>query len=255
MSKVASPTALKKRLDRFFFNSVPARTGLCEFVTDLTLITEAYVFGGLIRDIAFEGMRHFDSDVDIVYHAESSDAVMQYIRRYPHQVNKFGGVRFQVQSWQVDAWPIEQTWAFAAGVRNYASVNSLLETTITTWDSALYRLNDRRLILAEDFFPGLESGTLDLVLPENPNRLGLLVRLMRLLCGERVEAISPAVSKHLKYALQEHHINEIVEYEGAAYETRVLTKEFIKSVAAELATISDDSQVMRWGCRQRSLGL
>ena len=253
ITKVSNPTALKKRLDRFFFDSVPARTGLSKFVTDLTEITEAYAFGGLIRDIAFDGTRKFASDVDIVYRGES-EAVTRFIQCFPYKTNKFGGARIEVQSWLIDIWPVEQTWAFSTGAQDYSCVQSLLNTTITTWDSALYSLNDKSLILGDKFFSGMESGTLDLVLAENPNRLGLLVRLMRHLSGERVKAITPTVSELLMRALQDHRACEIVEYEGESYEQRLLTEDFIKSVRTALTSTNDECENRSWENRQLCLG-
>ncbi|WP_287815125.1 hypothetical protein [Pseudomonas sp.] len=195
--------ALRKRIIRFFDSY--ARAQILNFVRHLSAIGEVYVFGGLIRDIALFGGKEFNSDIDLV--VECSQVDLDYFFSACEllaQRNKFGGYRTILDGWSVDVWAVEETWAFKEGLVEYSGVESLLSTTVTTWESVLFSFRTRKIISSMDYLERISRGELDVVLVENPNRLGVLLKLLKAMCDKRARIVMPGALAYLKVELLEY---------------------------------------------------
>lgn len=217
---------LKKRLLRFFDEASESRKYLTKFLNEFSLASPAYVFGGVVRDIALFGVKPFRSDVDIVF-TEHSNEVERFLADYNATKNKFGGYRLDVGDWQVDIWQADKSWAFRQGYRKYNDINSMLETTITNWDAVLFDWNEKALICKSDYIDNLKSRYLDIVLNDNPNSIGVLVRLLRTCASKEVHQISYNVSSLLMDGLRKHTYEDISSYELESYDDAFINSHLI----------------------------
>lgn len=219
-------SVLKKRLQRFFDPESKTRQDLCQFLNTLSDKIDVYIYGGVIRDIALHGVASFKSDIDIVFTGNET-ALDPIWGAYGAQRNNFGGRRLSVGHWQVDIWSAESTWAFKEGYKQFESIESMLDTTITNWDAILYHWKDEKIICKADYFKDLSNCYLDVVLDKNPNALGMYTRIMRYCAGKAAaKEVSPRVVHLLKLAFETYSKRELLEYEERSFKDRYLANAY-----------------------------
>lgn len=200
MSRAPDRAALKKRLDRFFWEnrSGPMRLLQSFLERDLRPLGDAAVIGGLVRDFARGGREAFASDVDIVIDAPSSE-VSDLAGRLSAQVNRFGGFGCRVGPWRVDFWALETTWAVRCGGAKADRLSDLVGCTFFDWDSALYRLWDRELVVPSDYLDRIASSVLDVRFRPTPSPEGNLLRAIR-----RLMLWNARAGDNLRSFIEEH---------------------------------------------------
>lgn len=196
-------------------------TLLSRILDGLVSLSPTYLFGGVIRDIALFGNRvPFRSDVDIVCDAQEQ-LLRDFLKAYSDGCslgrNKYGGFRIRTDFWSVDIWSAETTWAFRRGLRAYEGIQSLLDTTITNWESILFPLRGGSLICRKGYFTDIRGGLLDIVLRENPNPLGMYVKVIRSYAGKGATQVTGGVVDLLCEAAAEYSFEELQLYERSHY--------------------------------------
>ena len=222
MISVASDAdKLANRVRSFVMEERARDAGLARLLDEV--VSPAYLFGGVVRDLALYGRRGLSGgevDIDIVCGARgrSGDVFFEDLKSRAGVVkNRFGGLRMTTDRWNVDIWPAEETWAFRTGNARYESVESLLKTTITNWEAVLYRLNGGPLMHRPRYFEEICSGYLDVVLDDNPNRLGMYVRLVRACIAGPVSCLSGKARAVFKGAAEQYSFEELKSYERGHY--------------------------------------
>lgn len=216
--------SFKKRVVRFFGSS--KRAEVLELIERLSVFGEVLVFGGLLRDIALFGAKGFNSDIDLVVDC-SVDRLASFFSEgeLVFNRNKFGGYRAEVGGWTIDVWPIRETWAFKHGCVAYNGRESLLLTTITNWDAVIFSFKDKRIMSNPFYLDCLRRGELDIVLTENPNKAGVLIRVVRTICDKRAKVLMPRLLKYLKQELPKWTSSQIAsaqeELFGKVYLSRI----------------------------------
>ncbi|MCQ3000763.1 hypothetical protein NLO98_13500 [Pseudomonas syringae] len=202
--------AFKKRIVRFFDSS--KRSEVLSFITHLSHVGEVLVFGGLLRDIALFGSKGFNSDIDLVVDC-SVEGLKAFFDGGKHAFkrNKFGGYRLEVGGWTVDVWPIRETWAFKHTPITYVGRESLLLTTITNWDSVIYSFKDKKIISSSCYLDCIRYGELDIVLTDNPNEAGVLMRVIKAICDKHAKVLMPRLLGYLKQELPKWQASQIVK--------------------------------------------
>lgn len=200
MSRAPDRTALKKRLDRFFWENRSGEMRLLRsfLERDLRPLGDAAVVGGLVRDFARGGREAFASDVDIVIDARAG-AVSDLARRLSAQANRFGGFGCRVGPWRVDFWALETTWAARCGGAKADHLSDLVGCTFFDWDGALYRLWDRQLVAPGDYLDRIASSVLDVRFRPTPSPEGNLLRAIR-----RLVLWNARAGDHLRLFVEEH---------------------------------------------------
>jgi len=180
MSPAPDRAALKKRLDRFFWENGSGEMRLLRafLERDLRPLGDAAVVGGLVRDFARGGREAFASDVDIVIDARAG-AVSELAGRLSAQANRFGGFGCRVGPWRVDFWALETTWAVRCGGAKADRLSDLVNCTFFDWDGALYRLFDQQLVIPGDYLDRIASSVLDVRFRPTPSPEGNLLRAIR----------------------------------------------------------------------------
>ncbi len=226
MATVVNNTqALKKRLLRLL-SFKDDQGNLDNFLSTVSAEGELFLFGGAIRDVALHGISSFSSDLDFVFDGGNTRLKL-LLSDYDIEENKYGGFRINISGYDIDIWALEKTWAFQKQLVKYDSVESLLKTTITNWDSCLFSWNKKSLILSENYLNDLRAGFLDVVLKENPNELGMLVRVLRCFALKEANKFSNKLIDLVFYNLQEYSVSEILDYERMSYEKIYISRNII----------------------------
>jgi predicted nucleotidyltransferase len=192
-----------------------------DFLSDALPYGDLYLFGGILRDLALLGRRGFSSDIDLVVEGEWSHCV-EYLESRGARRNKFGGFRLFVAEWPVDIWNAEETWAIRQGLVTYRGIASLTETTVLNWDAILMNWRTRRFVHRHRYLEDISERLLDIVLEENPNPLGMVVRVFRHLCLKDARKITPSAAKYLAEATARYSYQEIKDQEVLSYGTSII---------------------------------
>lgn len=145
----------------------------------LSSLGSVALIGGAIRDVARAGRQGFSSDLDFVIYDGDHGHFSAQMKRHHGLENKFGGYGLHGFGWKVDVWHLQDTWAKTAGLVDVKAPRDLLQCTFFDWDSAIYEIGTRKLVLPEDYLERLRSNVMDIRLEKNPNPHGSLVRALR----------------------------------------------------------------------------
>ncbi len=200
------------------------RQNICEFLDLITYMVpdgEVYLFGGILRDIALFGKRGFDSDVDVVVDG-SWETCVNYLESLGAIRNKFGGYRLTVGQWPVDIWGAKKTWAIEQKLVKYEGMSSLTKTTVLNWDAILMNWKTKNFICSNNYLQELSDRRLNIVLQQNPNPLGMFVRVLRHLCLKETKSISTSAIKYLIQSTKKYCINEVLESEYKSYKNNLI---------------------------------
>jgi predicted nucleotidyltransferase len=182
----------KRRLGKFVKIATNKSLELANVFDSLRSVGNVVIFGGLVRDVTLFGSAQFRSDIDLVVDVEDRRALEIALRRHACSHTNFGGYRLKVDSWHVDVWPFRKTWAIAHGFVEATRLEDLVNTTFFNWDAAFFSLDTGKLTHRDDYLDALNNLYLDVVLPTNPNPVGMAQRALRLV--KRTGAtISPAL--------------------------------------------------------------
>lgn len=177
---------------------------------------DVYLFGGMLRDLALYGRKGFTSDIDVVVDGDWSELV-KYMEHLDARKNKFGGYRLNVGSWPVDIWNARDTWAVKQAYVAYDGISSLLDTTVLNWDAILMNWRTRSFVTRPNYLEMLQKRTLHVVLEQNPNPLGMAVRVFRHLCMKDARKISAAAANYLARCTRTYSFDQLCQSERRSY--------------------------------------
>jgi hypothetical protein len=210
---------VEQRIDAFFASESKHQAARALLDT-LAVDHKVWIFGGMIRDISLFGYHGFVSDIDIVIDANREDVervISRYISHDGLTFNKFGGIRFSYQGVDFDAWCLADTWAFQEKLIPLHDVESLLRTTLLSWDAVLYDVLSRKIISPCNYFQDLKRGHLELVLRETPNETGSLIKVLRTIFTKKVRTIGPELRGYLAQNLRRYDFQTLHHYELTHY--------------------------------------
>lgn len=196
--KVKTPGHLKKRLDYFFSEDSSVQAPLARFIKKNFSDCDAYVFGGVIREIGIHGKKLFKSDVDIVYTKFLDVGKISDLNSVVINKNKFGGYRTEVDGWSIDFWRAKDSWAFKYGGKEYEGVESLLETTQTNFESSLYSISSKRIICRCSFFKDFLNGYMEIVNPDAPDKRKMMAKVVGNIYSSFVSECDQSVARFVR---------------------------------------------------------
>jgi hypothetical protein len=190
-----------------------------DFISSAIPNGRLYLFGGIVRDLALFGKRGFNSDIDLVADGDW-EVIIPFIENLGAIRNKFGGYRFNINSYDIDIWGAKQTWAIKQGHVSYNGISSLLDTTVLNWDAIVMNWDTKQFIHKKEYFDDLINRHLEIVLEFNPNPLGMFVRVLRHLIQKNAESISFESVECLhklasQFGFEELHYSELKSYGDA----------------------------------------
>lgn len=233
MAIAKTKNALKQRIERFFDSSNSARAEANDVLSSLSGVTDLYIFGGMIRDICLFGSKGFKSDIDIICNSDKRSLInaLNFKNIIEINENKFGGFRISKLELDIDIWCINDTWAFKNDIIKFEDINSILSTTLMTWDSILYDFSNKKIICNDDYLKDLLSGRLELVLEKTPNEIGAIVKILRTIYGKHAQTLGQKAATMLKRAIATYTPKELILYESNSYSTKYLNIERIETIS------------------------
>lgn len=236
MNIVKKPIHLKRRVRYFIDSERKDRKNVTAFLQALSRHSGLFIFGGMIRDIGLFGARGFNSDIDLVYDGSRSDLLQALTLHGVSDIreNKFGGFRLKQFEVDIDIWSIEETWAFKRNYINRDNVESLLSTTLMTWDAILYDMNRHQIIASADYLNDLKHGRLDLVLDKTPDEKSALIRILRTIYTKQVLWLGSHMNNFLLATLRKHHFDSLIKYEFEHYNTSTINELELEKLYSDL---------------------
>lgn len=204
---------------------------------------DVYLFGGLLRDLAFFGRHGFDSDLDLVVDG-GWDVCRNYLEKLGARKNKFGGYRLIVAGWPVDVWHARETWAIREGFVAYHGISSLTKTTILNWDAILMNWRTKQFIASDDYLDDIERRCLDVVLAENPNPIGMAVRVFRHLSAKDAKHVTIRAADCISHMAAQYSLDELRSFEIRSYRKPIID-EYIMGFFRNINIISAGSMKER----------
>jgi len=192
-----------------------------DFITDTLPDGDVYLFGGVLRDLALFGKKGFNSDIDMVVVGNWSHLVTHLLHLNAVK-NKFGGYRLTLGGWPIDIWNAEDTWAIKQQIVPYKGISSLIDTTVLNWDAILMNWRTREFICRKNYFKDIDLRVLDIVLENNPNPLGMAVRVFRHLYLKDARKITPTAAKYMANCAKQHTFEEFQIAEKNSYNNNVI---------------------------------
>ncbi|OBQ56761.1 hypothetical protein [Halodesulfovibrio spirochaetisodalis] len=111
-----------------------SRKDVSTFLDHLSTYGKIYIFGGVIRDLAYNAFHHDNvvvSDIDVIIDTE--DFVPPYGE---HTRNSFGGYKFQLPNDTLDVWRIKDTLAVKKSIVQN-KIESIPKSTVFTANSII----------------------------------------------------------------------------------------------------------------------
>jgi hypothetical protein len=186
------------------------------FLTDALPDGDVYLFGGILRDLALHGQRGFNSDIDLVVEGNWPNCAA-YLQKLDARANKFGGYRLTVAGWPIDIWSAKETWAIREGLVPYYGIGSLTETTVLNWDAILMNWRNKIFVYRQNYIETIRQRILDVVLQQNPNPLGMAVRVFRHLCLKDAMKITTSAATYLAECARAYSYHDLQSAELQSY--------------------------------------
>lgn len=222
------------------WNTRPSVTEFLDQMSDFCLQGNLYLFDGVLRDLTLFGRKGFNSDVDVVEHAWGE--IEPFVQQQGGRKNRFGGYRISVEGVDVDIWHAPDTWACRQEIIPYEGIYSLLRTTVLNWDAVLMNWRTRNLIHEPGYFEDLGQRRMRIVLEDNPNPIGMLVRVLRHLVLKDAQYIEYDTIHYLTKRTQFHEFPEVARYERRSYGDCVITPDLyavFRSGAVPVSSFAD----------------
>lgn len=197
-------------------NSASSVRFFLDFVSCSLVDGDVFLFGGLLRDMALYGRRGFSSDIDVVVDGDWG-RLEPYLISLGARENRFGGYRLNVATWPIDIWQAAETWAVKSKLVRFQGIASLTETTVLNWDAILMNWRTRAFIYRQNYFKDLFNRDLDVVLIENPNPLGMAVRVLRHLCQKDAMRVGRKAAVYLAHVANSTEFHLLREAEIGSY--------------------------------------
>ena len=187
-----------------------------QFLSDSLPDGDVYLFGGVLRDLALMGSKGFNSDIDIVVEGNWQSCT-RYLDRLGARRNKFGGYRLEVAGWEIDIWSAKETWAIKEGIVTYKGIASLTETTVLNWDAVLMNWRTRAFVFKDRYLNEIQERLLDIVLEQNPDPIGMAVRVFRHLCLKDAKSVTEKALEYLADCTSAYTLADLATREIRSY--------------------------------------
>ena len=190
MSEKENQKKLKSKIAYFFKQSKKRDAFFLDFLLKAQDVGSLALFGGKLRDMVLKDFGfnkqniNYGSDIDLVILSEKKD-FFNLTKKYDHKINKFGGCRIKFKKTVVDFWTLESTWAFKSGHVTGNNFCDLTKTTFFDWDAIICHIDinrkKRKIFAIEKYWDKINSGVIDINLTANPNEMGTLIRILKIL--------------------------------------------------------------------------
>ena len=212
---------VKKRIQYFLSSNYRGRGEIRRMLLELENYGSIVVFGGLLRDLYLFGNTNFCSDLDFVIDTRDLDGFHNYMCSIGATFNRYLGYRTIVGRWQVDIWPLQNTWAHREGYVEIKGFEDLLNTTFFGCDAIIYDISQKNLATKRGYFEDPSKRQLDINLLPNPNPIGNVVRAFRYAIDKNF-IWSHGLSLYIAEQIDELGWSALIELELQSYKTTLI---------------------------------
>lgn len=203
---------------------------------------DIYLIGGVLREFKDNGDILELRDLDLVIDIKNQGDWENTLSEFPSDRNCFDGYKWHFEDLVIDAWPIDETWAYRNGVvvckpENW--VECLGDTVFLSIDAIVYDLKED-VWYDKKYQETMKSGMLDIVLEDNPQVLLNLVRAMILRRRYALRYSAKLLQVFNKVKRQEKNlVFKLMQIQRDRYKKEILTEE-------ELLGEIDSSSLWGW---------
>ncbi|MEL4014671.1 hypothetical protein [Dryocola clanedunensis] len=230
----------------FFASDKNERQAANTLLEALSRHAHLYIFGGMIRDIGLSGKKDDFSDIDLVFSGTREELVnaLKYVGIDSFLENKFGGYRLKHFQVEYDIWSLEDTWAFREKLISLDTIHSLLHTPLMTWDAVIYDVKEKRLITPPNYLQDLINRRLDLVLEQNPNEKGSIIRILRTIYAKDVITLGSKLCDYLRCNLNRYNREELLDYELLHFGSNIMNHTRIEKLVNTLQECQEGEDII-----------
>ena len=155
--------SFKLFLDRFILSPKVRNS-----IEKISKHSSVYIFSGIIRDF-LTGVIDVVRDCDIVINPGQAFKIpVSLLRKARYERNQFGGLKIMGDDMSLDVWFLENTWGIVKE-GDIPEVDSLLKRTFFNFSSIVFDYTNEKFIYTEEFVVFLQTNTMEVVYPLNPN--------------------------------------------------------------------------------------
>jgi hypothetical protein len=191
----------------------------------------AVLCGGACRDMVLGRGRTVPRDLDIIVQYVSLADLEDQLGDYAMERTRYGGLTLQVRDWEIDIWPLLETWAFKHGGIAGKGLDDFTRTTFLDIDAIAIQLFTRkgckRRIYDRGFFAAVRDRTIELNFGTNPFPSRCIVKSM-LLAARHKFALGPRLVQYIRDHAKRLDIDELVEVSRKRYAAPSLDARTVK---------------------------
>lgn len=201
-----------------------------ELFSQLLQAGDLYLIGGILREFCDNGALVSLRDIDIIVDVKNQAVWQNAIAGYALRSNRFGGHKLYCSDLLVDAWAIDQTWAFREGIINANRndyIKLLPETVFLNIDAIIYDWT-RDYWQNQYYLKAMKDRMLDVILPENPQIALNLVRAFvlqeryHMALSSRLQEI--VCSQAEKHPTVEMFVTSLMEEQQHRYRKEIISR-------------------------------
>jgi len=174
----------------------------------------AFLCGGACRDMVLRGARAIPRDLDIVVQHVSTTDLAQELGGYAKDRTRFGGFSVEVHDWEVDIWPLSETWAFKHTSVSGNGLNDFTKTTFLDIDAIAVQLftqrGQKRRVYSNGFFEAVQNRRIEINFEENPYPAKCVVKSV-MLAAKYNFALGPKLARYMEYHLSRADLDQLAE--------------------------------------------
>lgn len=191
----------------------------------------AFLCGGACRDMLLRGMRTVPRDLDIVVRYTSAADLAEHLGDYVKDRTRFGGFSVEVRDWEVDIWPLSETWAFKHGGAVGRGLDDFTKTTFLDIDAIAVQLftqkGRKRSVYSHGFFEAIRRKRIEINFEDNPYPAKCVLKSIMLVARHNF-AVGPRLARYMEHHLRQTNLDELAEVARIRYATSYLSASIIE---------------------------
>ena len=206
-----------------------------------------YLFGGVPRDLMRMGGRARPRDIDLVIDGVSVDDIADVFADASITRNRFGGLRVHAQGWAIDAWPVQETWAFSQDrLGMSASAAELPRTTFLNVEAVAVELWPRsvwhRRVYDCGFFSAFHEQTVELNFADNPFPEFAVLRSLLVACKLQF-CVGPRLADYIRDRIAVESYRSLLEINRQHYPSKLLAPAILHDWIEAIQSAPPDTPV------------
>ena len=206
-----------------------------------------FLCGGACRDFLLGKGRVVPRDLDIIVRYVSTDDLVRDFGDCVRDRTRYGGLSIQARDWEIDVWPVSETWAFKhAGVPG-SGLCDFGKTTFLNIEAIAVQLftrrGRRREIYSNGFFDAMLERVIEINFDRNPYPARCVLKSISL--ATRYDfALGPRLARYIEHHAARIGVGELLEIGRNRYLSSDIDAStvgrWLRSISEQLESRNDD---------------